>query len=227
MRISNSALLLALAMLPLAACDPDIATNQDLSSAGVATDNQNYAAQLSKAHRYVYVARGSGVVSEQDRAGLASFIAQQADGHSGAVHVTLTGPLAEPEFAQLTRTLAADGVIPEKIEYKPNHPIDGQAPVTRSGMVVVDVATERWRPVLPTCPDHSQLSILGSDNPDSTNYGCSTATNLSLMVSDPRDLVTGETGGHTDADLATAAVERYEQGKVKALLGESSKSGGG
>jgi pilus biogenesis lipoprotein CpaD len=226
MRISSSALLVALAALPLAACDPELATKEDLSSTGVGTDNQNYAAQLAKAHRYVHVARGSGVVSEQDRAGLASFIAQQADGRSQAVHVTLTGPLGATEFDQLTRTLVADGIVADKIEYNPNHPVEGQAPTARTGMVVVDVATERWRPVLPTCPDHSQLSILGSDNPDSTNYGCSTATNLSLMVSDPRDLVTGETGGHTDADIAAAAVERLETGKTKALLNESSKSGG-
>jgi len=224
MRISASPLLLILALLPLAACDPELATQQDLSSAGVGTDNQNYAAQLARAHRYVYVARGSGAVSEQDKAGLASFVAQQADGHNMAVHVTLTGPLGVPEFDQLTRTLAADGISPEKIEYKANQSVEGRPPASRSGMVVVDVATERWRPILPTCPDHSQLSILGSDNPDSSNYGCATATNLSLMVSDPRDLVAGETGGQTDGELAVSAVDRYKTDKTKALLGVTSKS---
>jgi pilus assembly protein CpaD len=226
MRISASALLIALALLPLAACDSDIADKQDLSTANVATDNQNYAAQLAHAHRYIYVARGSGTVSEQDRVGLASFISQQADGRNAAVHVTVTGPLGTPEFAQLTKTLVADGIEPGKIEYNPNHPVDAKAPSSRSGMVVVDVATERWRPVLPTCPDHSRLTIIGADNPDSSNYGCSTATNLSLMVADPRDLVTGETGGQTDAAIATSAVDRYEEGKTKAILTESSRSGG-
>src|ERR1700761_5892218 len=113
MRISASALLIALAVLPLAACEPDAAQTEDLSSAGVAADNQNYAAQLAHAHHYVYVARGSGTVAEHDRAGLASFINQQADGRNAAVHVTLTGPLAAPELAQLTRTLVADGIEPE------------------------------------------------------------------------------------------------------------------
>ncbi len=227
MRISASALLFALATLPLVACDSDIAKMQDESTAGVATDNQNYAAQLAHAHHFVYVARGSGAVAEQDRAGLASFISQQAEGRSAAVHVTLIGPLATPELAQLTRTLVADGIEPEKIEYSPNHPVEGRAPSSRSGMVVVDVATERWRPVLPTCPDHSRIAILGSENQDSSNYGCSTATNLSLMVADPRDLVTGETGGRVDANIAAAAVDRYEEGKIKPLLSESSRSSGG
>ena len=226
MRISASALLFALSLLPLAACDPDIAQTQDLSTANVGTDNQNYAAQLAHAHHYVYVARGSGAVAEQDRAGLASFISQQADGRSTAVHVTVTGPLGTPEFAQLTKTLVADGIEPEKIEYNANHPVEGKAPNSRSGMVAVDVATERWRPVLPSCPDHSRLMIMGADNPDSSNFGCSSATNLSLMVADPRDLVAGETGGHTDATISTSAVDRYEEGKAKTPLTESSKGGG-
>jgi pilus assembly protein CpaD len=227
MRISASTLLVALAVLPLAACDADIAQTQDLSATGVATDNQNYAAQLARAHRYIYVARGSGTVAEQDRIGLAHFIAEQGDGRAAAIHVTLTGPLGTPEFTQLTRTLVADGIEPEKIEYSANHPVEGKAPSPRAGMVVVDVATERWRPVLPTCPDHSKLTILGADNPDSTNFGCSAATNLSLMISDPRDLVTGETGGHIDATIAASAVERYENGNLKAIKAESSKGGGG
>ena len=71
MRISGSSLLFALALFPLAACDSDVRETQDLSQSSVAADNQNYAARLSKAHRYVYVARGSGNLSESDRAGLA------------------------------------------------------------------------------------------------------------------------------------------------------------
>jgi len=224
MRSCTPSLFIALLLAPLAACNNG-ATDPDLSPSLVAADNQNYAAQLSQSHRYVYVARGSGNLSEPDRAGLAKFIAEQADGRRAAVHVVLTGPVAAPELAQLTRALVLDGVDPDKIDYNTNKSVEGQGPTNRAGAAVIEVATARWKPVLPTCPDQSRLSILDSTNPDSSNFGCSSATNLSVMVSDPRDLVAGETGGHTDAALTTAAIERLEQDKVKGLTGVSSKSG--
>jgi pilus biogenesis lipoprotein CpaD len=223
MRPSALPLLVALLLAPLAACDPNFGTN-DQSPSAVATDGQNYKAQIFRAQRFVYVARGSGKVSEPDRADLAKFIAEQANGHNAAVHVALTGPVTPVELTQLTRMLVADGIDPDKIEYNANKPVEGQAPNSRAGMAVIEVATERWRPVLPTCPDHSRLSALDSTNPDDSNFGCSAATNLSVMVSDPRDLVAGETGGHTDAGLTTAAIERLEQDKLKALNTESSKA---
>jgi|HubBroStandDraft_1064217.scaffolds.fasta_scaffold00087_28 pilus biogenesis lipoprotein CpaD len=223
MRSSTHALLAVLALAPLAGCSDDPAS-RDLSFSGVATDNQNYTAQLARAHRYVYVARGSGNLSEPDRAGLANFIAEQASGRTAAVHVALTGPVAPAELTQLTRVLVAYGIDPDKIEYNANRPVDGQRPNNRAGMAVVDVATERWKAVLPVCPDHSRLSILDLSNPDDSNFGCTSATNLSIMVSDPRDLVAGETGGHTDAGLTSAAIDRLQQDKTKALPGENSKA---
>jgi pilus biogenesis lipoprotein CpaD len=223
MRPSMPPLFAALMLGLLAACGDD-PVSADLSTSSIATDNQNYTAQASRAHRYVYVSRGSGNLSEPDRASLATFVAAQADGRKAAIHVALTGPVAPTELAQLTRTLVADGVDPDKIEYNANHPVDGQAPPGRAGMAVIEVATERWKSVLPTCPDHSRLSILDSSNPDDSNLGCSNLYNLSAMVSDPRDLVMGETGGHTDAELTTAAIERLLTDKTKPLKNESSKT---
>jgi len=223
MRSSTSLLLAALVLLPLAACNSDPAA-ADLSATSVAADGPSYAAQFVRAHHYVYVARGTGNLSEPDRANLANFIAEQADGRNAAVHVAVTGPVGPTELMLLKRALVADGIDPDKIEANPNQRIEGQAPGSRAGMAAIDVATERWKPTLPTCPDQSLLSILDSSNPDSSNYGCSAVSNLSVMVSDPRDLVQGETGGHTDAGLTTAAIERLEQGRTKSLGDATSKS---
>ncbi|MEA2757142.1 MAG: pilus assembly protein CpaD [Aliidongia sp.] len=223
MRPSMPPLFAALTLGFLTACGDDPAS-ADLSANSVATDNQNYTAQAYRAHRYVYVARGSGNLSEPDRASLATFLAAQAEGRKAVVHVALTGPVAPAELAQLTRILVADGIDPDKIDYNANHPVDGQPPAGRAGMAVIDVATERWKSVLPTCPDHSRLSILDSSNPDDSNFGCTSLSNLSAMVSDPRDLVLGETGGHTDAELTTAAIERLLTDKVKPLKNENSKA---
>jgi len=207
----------------LAACNNDPAS-ADLSLNSVATDNQNYTAEAHRAHRYVYVARGSGNLPEPDRASLVSFISEQAEGRNAAVHVALTGPVGPAELVQLTRALVAYGIDPDKIEYRANRPVDGQVPPGRAGMAVVDVATERWKTVLPVCPDHSRLSLLDTSNPDDSNYGCASLYNLSAMVSDPRDLVIGEAGAHTDAELTTAAIERLLTDKVKPLKAESSKA---
>jgi len=132
--------------------------------------------------------------------------------------------VAPAELTQLTRVLVTDGVEPDKIEYNANKPVEGQAPGGRAGLVAVDVSTERWHATMPNCPDFSRTSELEAENPDDSNFGCISTTNLAVMVSDPRDLVAGETGGHTDAVLTGAAIDRLETDKVKALSGQSSKS---
>jgi pilus assembly protein CpaD len=222
MRSSPRTLLAALLLVPLTACDGF--DTHDQSPAGVGDNNQIYAAQVAHAHHYVYVARGSGNLSATEQSNLTRFIADQADGRPAAVHVELIGPANGAELAPLNRALIAEGVDPGKIQPNAGRPADGQVPAARAGMVAIDVATERWRPVLPTCPDHSRLSNLDGTNPNSANFGCSFSTNLSLMVADPRDLVQGQTGGHTDAGLTTAAIDRLEQDKIKAIQQTSSKS---
>jgi pilus biogenesis lipoprotein CpaD len=222
MRSAIHPLLTTFLLGALAACNNDPAS-ADLSLNAVATDNQNYTVEAQRAHRYVYVARGSGNLSDPDRASLGNFIAEQAAGRKAAVHVALTGPVGPAELAQLTRALVGDGIDPDKIEYRANRPAEGQLPPGRAGMAVVDIETERWKSVLPVCPDHSRLSLLDTSNPDDSNFGCTSLYNLSAMVSDPRDLVVGETGGHTDAELTTGAIERLLTNKVKPLTAESSK----
>lgn len=214
-----------LSALPLAGCNPDYGTG-DNSPNGFSGDNLRYSAQVLRAHQYIAVARGSGNLSEPERVGLAGFIAEQANGRPSAVHVELTGLVTPAEMTQLTKTLVADGVDPDKIEYSANKAIEGQVPAGRAGTAMIDVQTERWKPVLPNCPDQSRLSIVTIDNPDASNFGCSEQNNVEVMAADPRDLVQGETGGHTDAGLTTAAIGRLQNDKTKALLTSGTMSGG-
>lgn len=222
MRYSPRTLLAALLLAPIAACDGF--DTHDMSPTGVGDNNQIYAAQVAHAHHPVYLSRGSGNLSATEQDSLNKFIVDQAEGRPAAVHVEVIGSANPAELAALNRALVAEGIDPSKIEPRSGKPGEGQMPSARAGMVAVDVATERWRPVLPTCPDHSRLSNLDGTNPNSANFGCSFSTNLSLMVADPRDLVQGETGGHTDAGLTTAAIDRLEQDKVKQIQTTSSKA---
>jgi pilus assembly protein CpaD len=61
-----------------------------------------------------------------------------------------------------------------------------------------------------------------------SNLGCANATNLYLMVADPRDLVSGRMLGPADGEEAVRAVDNYRSGKLDSLSwGPGGGSGGG
>ena len=63
----------------------------------------------------------------------------------------------------------------------------------------------------------------GSDftNQTSSNFGCSDAVNLGLMVASPADLTEGRPLGPADGKPAAAAVARYLDDKVTPLPTEA------
>jgi pilus assembly protein CpaD len=81
----------------------------------------------------------------------------------------------------------------------------------------VELATERYQVVVPSCPDWSRPSNPDFDNRPLPNLGCATATNLGLMVAEPRDLVRGRELGPADGVREAEAVVRYREDKVKDL----------
>jgi pilus assembly protein CpaD len=101
----------------------------------------------------------------------------------------------------------------------------------------IRVVVERYVVTPPNCPNWTSPAVGDHNNQPGSNFGCADATNLSLMVADPRDLVIGRSLGPAQGDAALAAVERYRQGKVKDPSGvgasstygaqQSSNGGGG
>jgi pilus assembly protein CpaD len=79
----------------------------------------------------------------------------------------------------------------------------------------VRVVVERYVVTPPDCPNWSSPAVGYHGNEPGSNFGCADATNLSLMVADPRDLVIGRPLGPAQGDGAFAAAQRYRQGKVK------------
>ncbi|MCE2510626.1 MAG: hypothetical protein J4G10_06590 [Alphaproteobacteria bacterium] len=79
----------------------------------------------------------------------------------------------------------------------------------------VIVAVEHYDVRVPACPDWRRNPPL--TNGVSSNFGCTDAVNLGLMLADPRDLVTGRELGPMDGTAAASAVERYREGEVKEL----------
>jgi pilus assembly protein CpaD len=83
---------------------------------------------------------------------------------------------------------------------------------------------DRYVVSLPDCPDWQLPPNDDHDNAPASNLGCSTTTNLGLMIDDPHDLVAGRTPGLADGAPAINAVGRYRDDKVKPLNAASGSS---
>jgi pilus assembly protein CpaD len=81
------------------------------------------------------------------------------------------------------------------------------------------VVVERYVVTPPDCPNWTKSSSGDHENAQTSNFGCSDATNLGLMVADPRDLVIGRQLGPAGAAQAGLAIQRYRAGQTTPLLG--------
>jgi pilus assembly protein CpaD len=79
------------------------------------------------------------------------------------------------------------------------------------------VVVERYVVTPPNCPNWSGPAVGDHSNQPSSNFGCSDATNLGLMVADPRDLVIGREMGPQEGNDALYGIERYRAGNTKVL----------
>jgi pilus assembly protein CpaD len=102
------------------------------------------------------------------------------------------------------------------------------APSEQPGGDGVAVVVKRLAAMPPACPDWAQIGQYDPDNLPMKNLGCANATNLYLMVADPRDLVSGRMLGPADGDEAVRSVDNYRSGKLDSLSwGPGGGSGGG
>jgi pilus assembly protein CpaD len=88
--------------------------------------------------------------------------------------------------------------------------------VPRNALLVV---VERYVVTPPDCPNWTKSQSDDHENAHNSNFGCSDATNLGLMVADPRDLVIGRQLGPAGAAQAGLAIQRYRAGQTAPLLG--------
>jgi pilus assembly protein CpaD len=143
------------------------------------------------------------------------------------VEIAAGGPpgLAERRAAAISSELLRYGIVATTL------PID-TVPANRA---IVSIG--RFAVTTPDCPNWSQSPTYSFSNAKSSWYGCSTATNLGLMVASPADLVSGRPFTGIDGQPATSAVQRYLTDRVKppptptaspfASTGGGGDSGGG
>jgi pilus assembly protein CpaD len=128
--------------------------------------------------------------------------------------------------AAIREALAARGVTADEIDVRylaGSAPVGAEVPTKSAalpGSRRVEVVAERHVVIPPACPDWSKP--IGGDfaNTPSSNFGCATATNLGLMVANPRDLVRGRALSPADGEHQALGVERYRQDRVKDLMRE-------
>jgi len=77
------------------------------------------------------------------------------------------------------------------------------------------VVVERYVVTPPDCPNWTKPPYGDHSNTPASNFGCATATNLGLMVADPRDLVIGRSLGPPRGDPALYGYSRYRVGKPR------------
>jgi pilus assembly protein CpaD len=66
----------------------------------------------------------------------------------------------------------------------------------------------------PPCGNWSQNLTYSANNVLPPNFGCSTQHNLAAMVADPRDLVTPDTTGQSDAQRRLTVLQKYRAGQA-------------
>ncbi len=156
-------------------------------------------------------ATGTADLPPAQAAGLDNFLDRSHVRPSDPVYIaTAAGdPLAAERAGRVAlllarRGLAAVSIAPPPSGVLPNH---------------VLVLADRYVATPPACPDWSDDPSGSHSNVASSNYGCATMTDLSLMIDNPRDLVTGRELGPAAGDPAADAVARYRTGTVKTFGG--------
>ena len=82
------------------------------------------------------------------------------------------------------------------------------------------------------CPTYSPATIANPNEALMPGFGCANDSNFGQMLARPRDAAFGRKPGPADGTVGASAVERYREGKVRALdttgvTGGSSGGGGG
>ncbi|WP_316397893.1 CpaD family pilus assembly lipoprotein [Bradyrhizobium sp. 33ap4] len=136
--------------------------------------------------------------SERHR--LRSFIASASGGRRDALHVDVTG--TPRLIAQVAHEARAMGVAPYNIRLSAS-PLDLPS---RFGVRIEAITFEAQPPVCPS------LSIVGpavNDNSFDPTLGCSTRSNLAVMVNDPLDLLDNRSVMTSNGDRAAIPVASY------------------
>lgn len=147
---------------------------------------------------------GSADLAAGEADSLASFLDQSevAGGDHVFFQPASDDKLAAARIGQLARELGRRGIGATTL------PPEGST-VAADHMAIV---VERYVVTPPDCPNWSKPPSGDHSNALPSNFGCADATNLSLMIADPRDLVVGRPLGPPRGDPALYGYARFRSG---------------
>lgn len=149
--------------------------------------------------------------SAGERRALRGFLKETGADRDATVVVTANpGALADRRRREVVRMLRRMGFRP-----RPEDPLLDPKPAAGDD-VLIRVA--RYHAIPPDCPDYSRSRIGDFYNMTTSNFGCATATNLSHMVSNPRDLLRGRDLPPADAERQARRVRHYRIGKKPDMI---------
>lgn len=154
-----------------------------------------------ESHTVDFSGNGLGV-DQRDAlaAGLAGVNAQAVDSIQIQLHPSQMSNVQRRD--SLKKALLHMGFAPGDILFEPSESMG-------RNQARIDVAYASV--ITPHCPDWRVSPVTSFSNTTQGNVGCSTVTNLGLMVADPRDLERGSGKVHPDADRNSAVLKKYRE----------------
>lgn len=183
---------------------------QDLSDYSAAQSAKDIQVRWVSVDHPVLFEPGASVLSETERFRLDAFVGGLALRDSDRFMVDTGAARGDAVMARARASEIAQRLRRHWPGARVTQVADGKAPARGVRLVV-----GRYVAVPPNCPDWSRPSASNPGNVNDSNFGCSAATNLSLMIADPADLVRGRDLAPGDGHALASGIQRYRAGKVK------------
>lgn len=194
--------------LALSACDSPIEQWQPVQAPKTNT------VEFVRLNHTVRFAPGAAVPAPAETRRLMNFVddAEMAGGDEIYLDAAPTDRLSQARQASVRRLLSQRGIRTTAL---PAIAGAGGERLALGDEVALQV--ERYVVTPPACPNWSKPPGGDPTNTVGSNFGCATATNLGLMVANPRDLLIGRKPGPADAEPALRAIQNYRSGKPVVL----------
>lgn len=214
----------AVATLALAGCMngaglEDIASGQTRTMA-----HERFPIQVVSSNEEMSVMVPSSAVSmsQEDKARVATFAASYRKLGHGQVWVSApsgshNASASNKAVAEISKVLVAQGLSPSQVKMTTYHSTADNAPIT----VKYKVYDTKTSP----CGHWNENVGVTPRNGATPNFGCSTQSNLALMVEDPHDLVAPRDMTAADADRRATVISKYRNGENTGTPRTASETG--
>jgi pilus assembly protein CpaD len=201
------AIVLLSGMLLIAACAPR--TENWSGFEGPKQPEVNWA----EFHHKVHFAPASSRLDDNELAGVTRFLSRIGKGDGVRISL-VAGNQKNARLALRRETILTDRLREQGFNIFLGTTDQKGLKRTESGNVV-RITVGRYVVTPPRCPYWSKPATGDENNEPSSNYGCATASNLTLMVSDPGDLIRSRATGPGDGEALANGIDAYRAGKIE------------